>query len=61
MHIQHPVFLGMRIIVLKFVYHEIFFSIIGALTIITGLYLLLWGESEQEVSQCSTEESECRI
>ncbi|XP_028184243.1 WAT1-related protein At5g07050-like isoform X3 [Glycine soja] len=36
-------------------------SIIGAFTIIIGMYLLLWGKSEQEVSQCSTEDSGCRI
>ncbi|TKY51855.1 WAT1-related protein [Spatholobus suberectus] len=36
-------------------------SIIGAFTVIIGLYLLLWGKSEQEVLQCSTEDPECRI
>lgn len=44
-------------------------SIIGALIVIIGLYLLLWGkEGDQEVciktkykSQCSSEDPECRM
>ncbi|KAK7391620.1 hypothetical protein VNO78_20037 [Psophocarpus tetragonolobus] len=36
-------------------------SIIGALIIIIGLYLLLWGKSEHKFLQSSTEEPECRL
>ncbi|RDX61230.1 hypothetical protein CR513_60560, partial [Mucuna pruriens] len=57
----HSSILRPRIIVVKFASHEIFSSIIGAFIVIIGLYLLLWGKSEQEVSQCSTEDPECRI
>ncbi|KAL2325088.1 hypothetical protein Fmac_024146 [Flemingia macrophylla] len=37
-------------------------SIIGAFAVIFGMYLLLWGKSEQaQISQCTSEEPECRI
>ncbi|KHN38988.1 Auxin-induced protein 5NG4 [Glycine soja] len=35
-------------------------SIIGAFAVIIGLYLLLWGKSEQKVSKCRNEDPECK-
>ncbi|KAL2994661.1 hypothetical protein AAZX31_10G177300 [Glycine max] len=37
-----------------------FGSIIGAFAVIIGLYLLLWGKSEQKVSKCRNEDPECK-